>query len=278
MIVKKSISVVILALLGLGLVGCATGPGDNALNSKPGPGIPVDLTGEWEQSNDPGNNGSQLATIENDTISIYWLSKDGTKSLYWAGNSAGTENSSNRFSWDSVNDSKRTRAALLASNAESKSFTYENGIISYEVGALGKTWTVKLKQTSTTPAKAPEGSLGAQSNFEVEILNATFDTGFQDQAAIIVSFTFTNNSERETSFFNGLRAKAFQNGVELSDMVVGLDSVDTSLTMANIKPGVTLTVQQSYALRDDSDVLIEVKEFMDFSDTILASKEFVVSK
>ena len=37
-------------------------------------------------------------------------------------------------------------SALLASGDETKTFTYENGILSYEASALGTTTTVKMER------------------------------------------------------------------------------------------------------------------------------------
>ena len=47
---------------------------------------PLDLTGEWTQSNKNSEDSYQIATISGETITINWVSNGGdTKSLYWAG-------------------------------------------------------------------------------------------------------------------------------------------------------------------------------------------------
>ena len=107
-----------------------------------------DLTGDWEQSNKNSEDSYMIATIEEDSITVYWYGdEDGaeTTSLYWAGTYvAPTE--SGAYSWDSENDYEQTENALLSSDAETKTFTYEDGVLSFEVTALGTTTTVEMEQ------------------------------------------------------------------------------------------------------------------------------------
>lgn len=45
-----------------------------------------DLSGNWKQINSDSETSYQSATIEGETIEIYWVDEEGeTKSLYWAG-------------------------------------------------------------------------------------------------------------------------------------------------------------------------------------------------
>jgi hypothetical protein len=262
-------------MLSLGLFGCATGTGGPATEGQ-GAAAALDLTGEWEQANDGGNGSSHAATIVGDTITIYWVSEDDTKSLYWAGNVEVPVDPGAAFSWDSVNDKSKTDLSLLASQAETKVFSYNNKIISYEAGALGQTWTVELRQTSTTPAAVPAAQESPKSDFDVKIEGAAFTSDYDGKPVIVVSFAFTNNSDEAESFMFAVNAQAFQGGIELSDMVFGLDDIDSSLTMADIQPGVTVAIQQPYLLRDNSTVTVEVREAFSFSDAMLTSQEFSV--
>ena len=105
------------------------------------------MTGEWKQINSNSEDSWQSATIDEDTITVYWVSNNGdTKSLYWAGTYVAPETSDEPYLWDSENDTEQTSTALLASGAETKTFTYENGQISYEASALGTTMTVRLEK------------------------------------------------------------------------------------------------------------------------------------
>jgi uncharacterized lipoprotein YmbA len=278
---KTTFSIALLALLGLGLAGCTASPGggengSGADSSKPA--APLDLTGEWEQSNAEGDGSSQAATIVGDTITIYWAAEDETKSLYWAGTIEVPKSAGASFTVDSVNDKSLTETALLASSDDIKTLTYDNETISYEVSALGQTWTAELQQTSTTPAAAPATQEESNSDFDVKIEGATFSSDYDGKPVIVVNFAFTNNSDEAASFMFSLNAQAFQGGIELDDIVIGVDGIDSSLAMADIQPGVTVTVQKPLLLRDNSPVTVEVRDLFSFSDAILASQEFSVSQ
>jgi hypothetical protein len=278
---KTTFSIALFALLSLGLAGCATGTagGENGSGADSSESAaPLDLTGEWEQSNDEGDGSSQAATIVGDTITIYWASEDEAKALYWAGTIEVPENAGASFTVDSANDTSMTEAALLASSDDTKTLTYDSETISYEVGALGQTWTVELQQTSTTPAVAVATEEKANSDFDAKIEGATFSSDYDGKPVIVVNVAFTNNSDEAASFMFSLNAQAFQGGIELDDMVIGVDGIDSSLEMADIQPGVTVTVQKPLLLRDNSTVTVEVRDLFSFSDAILASQEFSVSQ
>ena len=68
------------------------------------------------------------------------------KALYWAGTVEVPEDGSTSFSWESVNDSAKTEASMMASEDPTKTFTVKAGEISYEVTAMGTTVTVRLAQ------------------------------------------------------------------------------------------------------------------------------------
>ena len=89
---------------------------------------PPDLTGEWVQ-----------------VITVNWNAPD-TTALYWAGSFEAPTTADEPYSWDSANDTEQTANALLASPDETKTFTYEDGQISYSVSAMGVTTTVKLEK------------------------------------------------------------------------------------------------------------------------------------
>ena len=96
---------------------------------------PPDLTGEWVQVNSDSEDSYQTATITADTTA-----------LYWAGSFEAPTTADEPYTWDSANDTEQTANALLASPDETKTFTYEDGQISYSVSAMGVTTTVKLEK------------------------------------------------------------------------------------------------------------------------------------
>lgn len=157
---KKSVLALLMVCL-LALSACGGGSDDPGVTSAAPevtestapevtePPAPADLTGEWTQVNGNSEDTWQSATITADTIEIYWVSDGGdTRSLYWAGSFTAPQTADEPYTWESANDTEKTEYALLASTAESKTFTYEAGQISYEVSALGTTTTVRLEKVS----------------------------------------------------------------------------------------------------------------------------------
>lgn len=144
-LIMISLCLVMLTALSIGCSSKKTGSssGGNTTEEKKIP----DLTGEWKQENSKSDASYQLATITGDTITIDWVGDNGdTKSLYWAGSFVAPTTSDEPYSWDSKNDHSKTEGALLASSDDTKTITYENGVLSYEVSAMGTTTVVKLKK------------------------------------------------------------------------------------------------------------------------------------
>lgn len=102
-----------------------------------------DLSGTWKSKE---NNGSyQEATITSDTIEINWVSDGGaTKSIYWIGTYTAPTEATDTYEWTSERDKEKTDSALLASTDDNKTFSYNNGTLSYSVSALGTTTTLEL--------------------------------------------------------------------------------------------------------------------------------------
>ena len=66
--------------------------------------------------------------------------------LYWAGTYDAPTTADEPYTWDSKNDTEKTDNALLASGDATKTFTYEDGEISYQASALGTTKTIRLEK------------------------------------------------------------------------------------------------------------------------------------
>jgi hypothetical protein len=139
---KKTI-IVLLIIFCMTFALSACGTNDSSQTAKE----PANLTGEWKQVNSNSGDSWQAATIEGETITIYWVSDNGdTKSLYWAGTYVAPTTSEEPYTWDSVNDHEQTDMALFASGDDTKAMTYENGQISYSASALGTTMTIRLEK------------------------------------------------------------------------------------------------------------------------------------
>lgn len=153
---KLAIITLCVALLVTVFTGCssmsANSPnGDsiqaNSVESKNKENQVPDLMGNWKQTNSKSDSSYQVATISGDTIEIYWVSDNGdTKSLYWAGTFVAPAVADEPYKWDSKNDHSKTENAMLASSDDTKTVTYQNGVLSYEASAMGTTTTVKLEK------------------------------------------------------------------------------------------------------------------------------------
>lgn len=148
---KKRIATMLLAVtvVCLVLAGCGGESAQAASSSAP---PPLDLTGSWEEK-DAGDS-YQAGYIKDGEIVLYWVSDGGDiKALYWAGTYVAPATAADSYTWDSVNDKEQTSTALLASGDDTKTFTYENGELTYEMSALGVTSKMHLVRTDTDYSK-----------------------------------------------------------------------------------------------------------------------------
>ncbi len=149
-IYEKIFTIIVPFLMIFFLVACdsSRSQSDQNQNSETTIVQSLDLTGNWKQINSNSETSYQSASIEKDTIEVYWVNTENdTKSLYWSGTYIAPDVSENSvYSWDSENNVEKTKSSLLASNSATKKFSYENGILSYEATAMGTTQTVKLEK------------------------------------------------------------------------------------------------------------------------------------
>lgn len=136
-----------------------------------------------------------------------------------------------------------------------------NGFIEgFKEGYYGKTeQTEKLEPV-------PEDTAG---NYAVTIKDATVVNGKNGTPIIIVTYNYTNNSDDAESMGSAFYETVYQNGVEV-DRAYSFDipddiPYDSSNYSRNVKPGVTIEVQQAYELFDaSSPVEIELKELFNY--------------
>ncbi|MEY9850630.1 hypothetical protein ABH923_000308 [Leifsonia sp. EB41] len=109
---------------------------------------PADLSGIWKQTNSAAANSYQEAEISGDVITINWVGDNGdTKSIYWVGSFAAPTDAATPYTWTSTRDQAATESAMLASQDDTKQFTFQDDTISYSASALGTTTTIKLQKS-----------------------------------------------------------------------------------------------------------------------------------
>lgn len=149
---RKIMSVLGIMALVVGVAACSnqnTRPSSNAESAEssqqeitPEP-QPADLTGTWKSTNSDSEDSWMEATITADTIQIDWVTAD-THSLYWVGTFEAPSESGD-WSWTSQANREKMDTALMASQDDTKDFTYtEADGLSFDASAMGVTKTVKM--------------------------------------------------------------------------------------------------------------------------------------
>ena len=251
--------------------------------------VPPDLIGEWREAN-----GSEDAyhgiRVFGRTIEIYWISDGGNnRTLYWAGTFDPPSDGKEPYTWVSRNDTNRTSAAVLASGDSVKEFTYKNGKLSYSASILGVTQTIEAEkkiwsyvpageeadgEDASEPAAADAAAIpssGDLGDYHVEIRDAALAADYAGNPAIVITYSWTNNSADTISAMAAILAKAFQNGVQLDAAIIGDDSVyDSAAQMRDVRPGTTVDVQCAYLLTSDTAAVeFELSELVSLSRDIV---------
>lgn len=141
---KKIAAVAAAAALALTMAGCSAGGsgGQTAQEEK----APLSLDGKWKQVNSADDETWMAAEIEDDVIAVDWVSDNGdTKSVYWVGSYEQPNTTEDAYDFTSIRDAEATDTALMASTADDKDFSYKNGVLSFELTALGTTTVVKME-------------------------------------------------------------------------------------------------------------------------------------
>lgn len=247
--------------------------------------VPPDLIGEWREAND-SEDAYHGIRIFGRTIEIYWISDGGNnKTLYWAGTYDPPVDGQEPYVWASQNDTNRTSAAVLASGDSVKEFTYKNGKLSYSASILGVTQTIVAEKVAwsdtsdvegetVAPAAAEPAALstaGDLGNYHVEVKDAALTTDYAGNPAIVITYSWTNNSSDTTSAMAAMLEKAFQDGVQLDAAIIGDDSVyDSEANMRDIRPGTTVDVQRAYQLTSNTALVeFELSEFPSLSKEVV---------
>ena len=105
----------------------------------------------------------------------------------------------------------------------------------------------------------------------VKVIGHHMSKDYSGEDVLIVDYEYYNGSDEAESFMINFSAKAFQNGIECDDTVIGCDEVDSEKIMNEVQPGVTLSFSRGYHIIDASDVEIKVEGRL-FDDTEYVSE------
>lgn len=143
---RQFIAVVPFAIGAFALAGCDGSVSSNDATSVPQE--PLDLTGTWKQTNsgDPDNAWME-AVVGGDSIAVNWVMDGGTATaLYWRGSYTAPSGSTDEYSWTSTSTIDPAMFNGLASQDETKDFTYANGKLTWQQTAMGVTTTVECEK------------------------------------------------------------------------------------------------------------------------------------
>lgn len=167
-------------------------------------------------------------------------------------------------------------ALLLLSLAACGSDKSGSSQAAQQNAAPEKTVTVPAATIPAPVALEPSGTLG---KYDVQINDFEIVTDYKGEPAVLVKFSFTNNSEENASAISDLEYKAFQNGLQLETAIIADDSVyNANDQMKEIQPGAMIDITVAYNLDSETaPVEFEVSESFSFNDDKLG-KTFEISE
>lgn len=99
---------------------------------------------------------------------------------------------------------------------------------------------------------------GTIGDYDVSIINSEMTTSKQGKKAILVTYSFTNNSDKVAKFAEVLSAEAYQNNEACAQAGMTNQDYDIETMLAEVNPGETKEVYEAYLLKNESDVTIKV--------------------
>ena len=105
--------------------------------------------------------------------------------------------------------------------------------------------------------------VGSVGNSYIELTSWKLQNDHDGKPAIVLTYTWTNNSNETAKASLAVSIEAYQNGVSL-DNAFFIDGVDTSSGIKNVRPGYSIEVQTAFRLSDTTaDVELEFKDMWD---------------
>ena len=201
------------------------------------------------------------------------LDEDGTVTLV-----SGTQSATG--AWAPTSESE---GELAIGSSNRISMTLENGQITMlvdgaemklEPGAERAALPAATSSSAASASSADSSQAASKKKqkYDVSIDDATVGEDYKGNPALIVTYSWTNNSDSAKSFASALYPKCYQDGVQLGTAMV-MSGIDSDGYMASVKPGHGTTLQMAYELKDTATpVEIEVGELVNFNNEIIASK------
>ncbi len=123
---------------------------------------------------------------------------------------------------------------------------------------------------SGNSATNTSGNLG---NYYVEIKGAAFDVDYEGNSAIVITYSWTNNSEKTTSASSALSSRAFQDGVQIDHATLSSsnENFDADAEWRDIRPGTSYEVTCAFKTDNKtSPIEVEIYESFSLSDSVVS--------
>ena len=250
---------------------------------------PLDLTGEWVQTNSLSKDSYQAIRITDQAIDVYWISEsEGIYMLYWSGTCQTPAARKDACRWTSENDLARTSTSRRGSQAKEKEFRYADGKLTYQVEegdqpetveAERRTWSGGAEAVSAPADDIPQGEqlsgAGDIGDYHIAIGGLETVRDAEGYPAVIVTYTWTNNSEATASAMVMLLERAYQGERRREAAQLGQRAgYDAHSAARNVQPGGSATVQRAYRLAEEGGtVTYTVSEFLSHTKNAVV-KEF----
>lgn len=113
-------------------------------------------------------------------------------------------------------------------------------------------------------------------DFTIKIIGCAKVNNYEGNPAIVVGYTWTNNSDETRVFEKAVDDQAYQNGVQLERTVLSIkyDQFDMDASYKEVGSGETITAYQVFLLEDESDIVIRVGNWHDFGSTEVIERTF----
>lgn len=126
-------------------------------------------------------------------------------------------------------------------------------IASMNPASVQSTEPVNPRDSFTPPPAKILPSSGALGDYHVSINDFEIVEDYNGDAAILIRYTFTNNSEEKANGLTALASYAYQNGVQLETAMIFDSKVhDSSNNMKDIKPGASIDLESAYLLTSET--------------------------
>ena len=138
------------------------------------------------------------------------------------------------------------------------------GMFSY-INSMDESFGGSESAPAAEPTRTNPADLG---DYTVEIKDAAVTQDSDGNPAVVITYSWTNNSTETTSPASSLSTAVFQNGVGMESAFIWDESVyDSSAYTTDVRPGTTIDVQEAFALQDTaSPIEVEISEWLSFDE------------